>query len=251
MKNFETALNLDVTDIDTLPLLHTCDARAFVKILKDLKLETRLCDVFNENLLYTFYGTPSYKLKMSGSTGNQACFMVCFILDTTKLTKFHKIYPFDSGAFMKLKEVKDKYFHKESNIEDFEMKNNISSPKKVIKTFYNTNQNYISKKPQEVVFSASNFDANDYKNLISDETAGAADERTSSIEIIFNEDVLLYKDLVKQIIIPNSFKDDVYVMDLIQKKLNIADPIGYHTVRGNPNDYFGLIRHLYLEFLTS
>jgi hypothetical protein len=249
MGKFESALDLDIEGIETLPLLHTCDARTFVKVIEDLKLKIRLCDVFKKDLLYTFYGTPSYKLKMTGSTGDQSHFMVCFILDTTKVKDFYKIYPFDSGAFEKLNAVKQIYFHKDTSIEDFALKNCLSSPKRVIKTFYNNNKNYISKKPQRITFPASNYDANQYNVLINDETTGEIDERTSSIEVIFNTDISLSEGIVKQIIIPNNFKDDKILMDLIKRELNISEPIGYETVRGNPNEYFGLIRHLYLEFL--
>ncbi len=252
MSKFQEVLLDEVDDILTLPLLHTCDAFSLRSILEGMVLIPKLCDVFSLELLYTYYGLPSYRPHYDKATANPAYFMICIILDSEKFKDFHKVYPFDSGAFEKLPEMRDSFFHHQSQILDFECKNSIDGAKSVIKTFYETNDNYLAQLPKiSKHFSPFDFEAISYSNLIQQQTNSILDDRASSIEIIFDKEILLTKDTVKQIIIPNNFKDDTKIRDLIKANFDIEDPIGYSTFRGNPKEYHGLIRNEYLNFLNN
>lgn len=68
MKLFRDCLLPDVEDIQLLPLLHNCSAEVFVKILKSGALKITDCNVFDEQLLYAYYGLPSYRLSYKDST---------------------------------------------------------------------------------------------------------------------------------------------------------------------------------------
>lgn len=252
MGKFQDVLQTEIEGILPLPLLHTCDAYSFRAILENMKLLPQMCDVFNINLLYTYYGIPSYRTNYGLATRNSAYFPICIILDTDKSPKFHKIYPFDSGAFEKKPELKQTFFHHQTDILDFELDASISSAMQVIKTFYQSNDNYIFEKPDiNKEFSHFDFEALSYKNLISDETNNEIDSRASSIEIIFNEEITLSKSTVQQIIIPNCFKDDKKISSLINEKLGIDESLGYSTFRGSPKEYFGQIRNEYLDFIKQ
>lgn len=249
---FQEALVEDVNDIISLPLLHTCDAFSLRNIIDNMALHPQLCDVFSLDLLYTYYGLPSYRSNYSLATTNPALHMVCIILDSEKIKEIHKVYPFDSGAFEKLAEMKGTYFHPKNNILDFELDNSLDGAKRVIKTFYETNENYLSQTPKFYEnFSPFDFEAINYQNLINQKGNSILDDRTSSIEIIFDKKIPLTKDTVKQIIIPNVFKDDIKIRSLIKDKLDIDDPIGYSTFRGNPRDNFGVIRNEYFNFVNN
>lgn len=252
MSKFYDILVDDIHDIETLPLLHTCDAFSLREILNDMELVPQLCDVFSLDLLYTYYGIPSYRSNYKLATTNPAFHMICLILDADNLTNLHKSFPFDSGAFEKLPEMKSKYFHPKQKIIDFELDNSVGGAKKVIKTFYETNQNYISQKPNPTKeFSQFDFEALSYKNLIQQKSNSEIDDRSSSIEMIFNENIPLNSKTVKQLIIPNVFKDDKKVMEIIKTNFNIDDPIGYDTFRGCPIESFGLIRSEYFKYLNN
>lgn len=252
MSKFQDVLISEVDEIGNLPLLHTCDAFALRSILESMTLIPKKCDVFSLDLLYTYYGLPSYRPNYEKSTTNPAYYMICLILASEKFDTFHKVYPFDSGAFEKLPLMKETFFHNQSKILDFELENSIQSAKKVIKTFYETNDNYLAQHPKiSKKFSQFDFEAISYSNLIGDQTNNILDNRASSIEIIFDKEIILNKDTVKQIIIPNCFKDDLKIMSLLKEKFGIDDPIGYSTFRGSPKEYFGLIRTEYLNFLKN
>jgi hypothetical protein len=46
-----------------LPLVHITRAYAFDTILDGDTLEPKPCDIFNEKLIYLFYGRPAYRAK--------------------------------------------------------------------------------------------------------------------------------------------------------------------------------------------
>jgi hypothetical protein len=249
---FQEALITDVDGIISLPLLHTCDAFAFRSILDNGALIPQMCDVFSSDLLYTYYGIPSYRTNYSLATTNPAMHMICIILNSEEIDEIYKIYPFDSGAFERLPLMKETFFHPKNKILDFEVENSLNGAKKVIKTFYETNDNYVAQRPKvNKKFNELAFEAINYHTLISEKGNSILDDRASSIEIIFDKNIPLTKNTVKQIIIPNSFKDDDYTRNLIKKKLNIEDPIGYSTFRGNPRDNFGAIRSEYFKFINN
>lgn len=252
MSKFQDVLIDDVNDIVALPLLHTCDAFALRSILQEMALQPQLCNVFSLDLLYTYYGIPSYRPNYGMATQHPAFFMICIILDSEKVKEFYKVYPFDSGAFEKLPKMKETFFHPENKILDFEINNSLDGAKSIIKTFYETNENYLLQKPKvSKRFSQFDFEAISYENLITKKENSVLDDRTSSIEIIFDKQIPLTKETVKQIIIPNSFKDDDKVMEIIKLTLDIDEPIGYNTYRGCPKENFGLIRSEYFNFIKN
>jgi len=252
MSRFERVLIEEIDGLNSLPLLHTCDAHAFRSILEELLLKPTLCDVFKIDLLYTYYGVPSYRVKLDKATTNPAHYMICFILNSESTDSFAKVFPFDSGAFFKLNQLKDSFFHKNTTIEDFELSGSIKSAKRVIKTFYDTNDNYLSQTPSLTKgFSVLDFEAEGYNNLISSRGNTDFDDRASSIEVLFDKEIQLSKDSIKQIIIPKCFKDDEYAMNLIKEHLGIEEPLTYNTHRGNPNEFFGLLRSEYFNFLEN
>jgi len=252
MSKFQDILIDDVKDIVALPLLHTCDAFALRSILEKMALIPQECNVFSLELLYTYYGIPSYRPNYGMATTNPAFFMICIIIDSEKVKEFYKVYPFDSGAFEKLPKMKETFFHPENKILDFELHNSLDGAKRVIKTFYETNENYMLQKPKvSKKFSQFDFEAISYENLINQKENSILDDRSSSIEIIFDKQIPLTKETVKQIIIPNSFKDDDKIREIIKSNLNIDDPIGYDTYRGCPKESFGLIRSKYFNFINN
>ncbi|MDI1254563.1 MAG: hypothetical protein PSV16_00555 [Flavobacterium sp.] len=252
MGRFQDVLHNEIEGIDTLPLLHTCDAYFLRPILETRKLLPKSCGIFNEELLYAYYGLPSYRSNYSKSTLNPAYYPCCFILNPTELGELYKMFPLDSGAFESIPEIKEMFFHRNSKIIDFEIEAKMENAKKIIKTFYGTNEQYISQQPNKnVLFSALDFEANGYHNLINYRGGSIADDRASSIEIIFNKEINLDNSSVFQVIIPKCFKDDIRIMNLLKDNLGIEEPLSYDTHRGNPKEYFGLIRSEYLKFLEK
>ncbi len=249
MYPFEKFLVTEVDDIKTLPLLHNCSAYHFEQILASGFLDATDCKVFNEKLLYTYYGTPSYRLNFKTSTSNILNFLVCFIIDGEKAKGLYKIFPFDSGAFIHLPEFKSLLTKEDTEIDNFQLSPELKSAKKIVKSFYKTNENYIRETPDLMIdINDDQEDLLDYKNIIEYKDDSIIDNRKSTVELIFNTRIELSKDIIKQIIIPKDFLDNPKLISLIQEKTGIDTPLTYRTCRGNPNEFFGLIRDKYLDF---
>lgn len=249
MKLFNDYLIPDIEDIRALPLLHNCSAEVFLEILKTGALKATDCKVFTEKLLYAYYGTPSYRLSFKGSTSKFSNFMVCFIIDGEKVNGLHRMYPFDSGAYKSMSEFRQIFVDEDTDIDDFRLNPVLDSAKRVIKTFYKSNKNYIEEKPDiNIKIEDDQNSLGSYKKLIEYKKDSKFDSRKSTIELIFNKDIKLASGIIKQIIIPKNYLDDSEVIKLIKNKMGIDLPLTYRTCTGSPNDFFGAIREKYLDF---
>lgn len=244
MNNFSEIIQGVNPKIDILPLFHTCDTYSIRSILTSKKITPQQCDVFTcEELLYCFYGKSSYRINFEGATKNLSYFPTCFILKTETLPPPHKIFPFDTGAFVKLNTIKDEYFHKAMGVDDFLIGNNIDSARALVERFYSTNKNYFNVCPTitENEIPPINLEARSYLQLIQEKKNATFDDRLSSIEIIFDEEININKDTVETIILPGLFYDDKVIKKIIDNDLKINNPITYNTHRGNPIEYHALI----------
>lgn len=237
--------------LDFLPILHTCDGYSFREIIIDGFLDVNPCKVFNkEDLVYTFYGIPAYRIKSKKASENLAYFPVCFILDLEKCSLNPKrIFPFDSGAFHFFSDLKEKYFHDRIKLKNFNLNPIKATPKKTVDYFYNTNRNYLAKKPtiNSEDIPKIEFELRGYTQLINDKTADRYDDRLSTIEISFDSKIELNSDVFSSIILPNGFLDDQRIIEILKNKYGVLNPIGYSTYDGMPNEFMSRIRSLYFE----
>lgn len=165
--------------------------------------------------------------------------MVCLIIDGEKVNGLNKMFPFDSGAFKRMPEFRTLFVEENTNIDNFRLLPELNSAKKVIKTFYKSNENYINEQPDQNIKIEEDQDyLGYYKKLIENKEDNKFDNRKSTIELIFDKDILLAPEIIKQIIIPKNFLDDKEVVQLIKDKIGINTPLTYRTCRGNPNEFF-------------
>lgn len=252
MEIFEKSLLNDVEGMAYLPLLHNCSGYNFKKILESKSLKATSCQVFKEDLLYAYYGKPSYRLSSKIVTSDFMKYMVCFIIDGEKVSGIDKIYPFDSGAFMQMPDFRAAYFDNKVQIDDFKLSPELRSAKKVVRSYYGINKNYLEDQPElciEIDDHISN--AGYYNRLINDTTDSSFDGRKSTIELIFNTDLALNKEAIRQVIIPRVFLDDKEIREGLASQMGIDAPLTYEVRRGNPNEFFGAILNLYLNFLNT
>lgn len=252
---FSDILNgVTTSGIETLPFLHSCDAYHFREILKSQKLSPTLCDVFNLKYLYMYYGIPSYRKAGMKPTGLYAYYPVCFIININYVNTLtpKRLFPFDSGAFKKMTEIKEKYFYPKMEAEHFEIIPDIDNAKKLISKFYQSNANYIEKNVQvkNGDISSMNFEAQSYLSLISDNTETKFDNRVATIEFILDQELKLTEDSIFNIILPQVFLDDDEVSKWLIK-LNIQTPITYSTIKTSPGDFFTVIYDRYCECLKN
>ncbi len=243
MNNFSEIIDNFKPKIELLPLFHSCDTYSLRNILQEKKLVPRECDVFiKEQLLYCFYGKSSYRGGLDKATNNLAFFPTCFILKTKKLPKPKKVFPFDSGAFIKLSEIKEDYFHINMEVGDFYLGNDINCARALVERFYTTNNNYFNAQPtlQEKDIPAINLEARSYLQLIKEKRQSNFDDRMSSIEIVFDKEIDITGETLETIILPGTFYDNPNIKKTFDIDFGI-NPITYKTHRGNPKEYHALI----------
>ena len=253
MKNLKDFLTNPVPSIKTLPILHSCEAINLQSILESGKLNPSACDVFHKDYLYAFYGIPSYRRNKPGATANPGYYPVCFIIDYDHTKGLNRLHPCDTGAFEKIPSVKADHFHEDIKIEDLEMDPNIDEAKKLIGKFYLNNNNYIRQMPKlnpDQVGVVNNC-AWSYASLINDKSLTNYDNRVATIELIFASELLLNDSNLIQIILPALYFDDPDIESCLVNKYKISAPLIYETIKGSPNEFFGTIYNLYLNFVKS
>ena len=175
----------------SLPLLHTCDGFHFRSIVDGQELRISPCDVFGENLLYLFYGRPSYRTaKDIKASVMPAFFPICIVLKPDSVSTPKRIVPFDSGAFEDGRF--SEHMHPKMRRDDFFLEPVPDMPSRLVSRFYGSNDAYFSGKPHTIQIPPIEFEALSYYNLISSQNVSNYDDRNSSIEIRRAEQTLLW-----------------------------------------------------------
>ncbi|MCM1284728.1 MAG: hypothetical protein NC213_10500 [Acetobacter sp.] len=239
--------NFVYTDDRLLPLIHSCGGYEAYLIISDDKLKTQLCPVFNENLLYFFYGKPSYppteKIKIN--TASSSFNPVCFIIDVEKI-KPKKIFPFDSGAFMSKRY--ERYIHRKTQIEHYliDDKNGIL---KYISVVYGSNKNYMFGEIFDKLPPHQKPELTSLFDLLKSDNVEEYDERANTIEIISDESYVL-SDIVKCVILPDSLLKNDTVNEWL--KNTVAKCKTYETRRlCPPNRYNEVIFQKVIEYFKE
>lgn len=200
--------------IPLLPLMHSCECFNARKILNERELKTQYCKVFGENLLYFYYGKPSYPVgeKVDRYRTDAEYSPVCFLLDARKV-QIYKVYPFDSGAFFN--DIYSDFFHRNMRINDFELPCTIEGINTYLSFMFGDNENYfdgIAIKRNSV--GDPYFDA--LLTMMTAEGSMKFDERARTVEVISKENVQL-KDALKCVILPSNLLRDANIKNFFVK----------------------------------
>lgn len=248
MKTFQEFLSDDISDLKTLPLVHTTIGIDFLEIIKSKEINLFPCDVLKENLIFTYYGKAEYRPKESHNVNNATYPLVIFIFNTDVLLDIYGVYPFDTGAYVKIPEIKERFFHKKINVNDFKLANEIESAKKIIKTFFGSNENYINLETiYKKAFNRLDFQVDGYIKLLNDDTCNTYDNRVKTIEVSHHKKIKLDRNVLKQIILPTSFYEDEDAKRIINDDFGISNPLTYELSGGNNVEYWRLIDKLHKD----
>lgn len=229
-----------------LPFMHSCEAYDGKRIIESDELQARYCKVFDQNLLYFFYGKPSYPVgeKCENKRTDDLYCPVCFIINP-KAVSIYKIFPFDSGAFKGNRY--DDFLHRGMQIEDFELDTNVNAILKYITTIFDTNENYIEGIACKKESDYLEVDA--FLNLLNAKGAFDIDERANTVEIISKDSVKI-KDVVECIILPKSLMIKKEIYEFI-----VNNNIQYKTYNVRkltpPMRYNETVFNLVMEFLIE
>jgi hypothetical protein len=247
MKNYlsqfiERSEQFDNSQLKILPLIHTTDAYNFREIIDNgFELKPKHCDVFNESLLYLFYGKASYVKSQPFNSFLGPYFPVTFVIDPNSINEVTRIFPFDSGAFSK--KIFENYIPEKLKINSFLLEEeslDLKSASKIVKAFYKSNENYFQNIPRnDIDINSLNFEVEALVNMMRSKENTPFDERSSTIEIQVNQELKLIENTLA-IILPSVFLDDPKIQELIKKMKN-TEFITYSTLRGNPTYFASVI----------
>ena len=240
---------------NALPLVHTTPAYRFADFIDESHLEPNPCEHFKENLIYFFYGRPSYRAADGASAYLEFEWPIIFIFDPHKITQIRRVYPFDTGAFFR--GLYESFFHRNSEISDFELPASIDSAKMTVSAFYENNNNYyrgVSTKNLDI--EPMQFEVQGLQELsrlpgVQDPLSGRTrDERSSSIEIQVDH-AIKFEDSALAIILPEPYLEVEGVIQAISRWK--IDHFRTYTCVHNQSsetwvgEVYGIVRTLYQE----
>lgn len=229
---------------EPLPIMHSCEVFDCESIIEDVQLKPTMCPVFEEELLYFFYGKPSYQVgeKEKQNRTDDLCCPVCFIIDIDRID-IYRVFPFDSGAFKH--GMYSQFIHKHMKIDKFEIDNKINSIRAYVSVVFSNNWNYINGITVEK--QAENTYTNALLRMLSANGGFNIDERANTIEVICRNPVDISKD-VRGIVLPEGLLRKKGISNFI-----LNNKIEYKTyeVRNmtSPIRYNEIVFQLSMEFI--
>lgn len=180
-----------------MPLVHSTDLYKFTKIIEKGKLVATLCDVFNEKLLYFFYGRPAYRVAPHIKGGLRPPHMpICLLMQPEMKIPVTRIFPFDSGAFES--KLFRRFIPEEFPRDSYELGTELNLPQRIVNAFFGSNQRYLAGEVQNVSIPDLELEVAAFYALIRDTSVSFADDdepfpddRRYSIEIQSKKDVQL------------------------------------------------------------
>lgn len=205
VSNYVSQQSVPVNATEQLPLMHSCECYDSRSIIMSGQLEVRMCKALEEELLYFFYGKPSYPVgeKVKGNRTDIEYCPVCFIVPMNKVV-IYKAYPFDTGAFKANKY--DAFTHRSMTLDNFELTNSCEGVQQYVKVFFGDNEHYIH--GNAIVHEIHDDPCVGALTRILNATGTfEIDERSHTVEIITRNNVSV-KDSVECVIMPENLLRD-------------------------------------------
>ncbi len=233
-----------------LPLVHTCEAYRFRSIFENQRIKPNPCDVFvGDSLAYFFYGKPSYRTSSDiSATSMTSMVPVCFVISAPENLIPKRVFPLDTGAFHGGRF--SKYFHRETLLDDLSLPARVDSAGKVVARYFGSNKAYFNSETKEIDLSPLDFEAQSYIQLINDKSITDFDDRRSSIELQYEEEIDLSTVKVHLVVLPTRFLDVPEISDRIFNDWK-AEARTYHIAHWNPNEYLSTLYRELREYFSD
>ncbi|KOF22283.1 hypothetical protein AC244_01670 [Ensifer adhaerens] len=232
-----------------LPLFHTCDGFFARKHMRRGELVTDdVCEVFNEQVTYLFYGRAAYKYGLTDlATTQLSLYPVCFIFDLELIEDIKRIYPFDSGAmhhdFLKA------FMDDKMALADFEIEPDTRRIADIVLKFFDNNANYLNSRPNEREIDTLDFESTAFMEMTRSHVGSGADERRVTIEVQAGKTVPFANGLLKAMIVPIQYLESPFFRDFIDKQgIRVR---AYEINVWNPKQSFGVVASAAKDFLRN
>ncbi len=190
---------------------HRTDAFALRSIISNGCIIPKKCNIFQEDLIYLFYGRPAYRSNESEQVRLTAKSPVIIIFKNAIEDSGVRLFPFDSGAF---DSRYDKWRHTDMDLSGFHMPCGKNAPEKHVSEFFKTCQNYLAmqaNKPERKY--EGEFEVETITEILTDSSSDNADDRRLAIELQVNRNLNLNSSDTTAIIIPESISQAEWIKE--------------------------------------
>ena len=196
--------------VRSLPLLHGAKAIRVRDIIETGALETGPeCSVLKQNLIFTFYGRPAYKVRPDNEAIGRPVAAPCFFLVKPELLKrISQIHALDTGAFAT--EFYRHFVDIDLNAEDFGIMPDAVNINALVRFFFGNSKNYFQVRPREdLSIPSGQHEATSYYDMMTNNSnAVRYDDRSSSIECVFDDHIEITSNTIEAVLLPTELADD-------------------------------------------
>jgi hypothetical protein len=104
-------------------------------------IKPQRCTVFNEDLIYAFYGRPAYRSRYDDSIGLVARAPVIVVLSPDLVVSGTRLYPFDTGAYAAGRY--QRWLHSNTVVDDFAQPATSEAARLHVSAFFQSYENYL------------------------------------------------------------------------------------------------------------
>ena len=185
----------------SLAWFHTTDAFRLRDVVMSGAMSPRRCDVFDQDLIYAFYGRPAFRriedqqLRLTA----KAPVVVVFPPNLTDLGC--RMFPFDTGAFGQRYQS---WVHRGMALQDFEIECSSLAAQRHVAAFFSTNEQYVRLLPSSPILPyVGAFEVESIVQLLADPSSAHADDRRLAIELQLADAVPFQSPWITALIIPS------------------------------------------------
>jgi hypothetical protein len=234
---------------EELPLMHSSRCEFLGSLIKARVLEPGPCDVFDEKLVYLFYGRPAYRPRGRSLPGSpNALCPVCFVFKPHTVSgQVARAYPCDSGAVHK--DVFEPRL-KATDLSRLELDPSIEAVRRYVNLFFSTNGDYYLGRARTLISAGLDDVGRRFHDLLLSKGPSRYDDRRSAVEVQVRTPIDLCQQLL-YVVLPREFMDDPDVRTAIYRVWN-CEPIWYPTFEGDsPATYYAVLRDRLFERLSA
>ncbi len=210
-----------ISGVLEMPVFHSTSAYAAKNIIFDGLIEPKQCNVFKDDeLVYLFYGRPSYKTVSESQIAKYWQLPSVFIFDYD-IAKFERTYPFDTGAFEA--GIFPDFFSMMPR-EEYQVGGSLEAPSRLVSSFFVDTDRYFKLKPRDRRDFHSRFQLG-----VEDEEVAAlydlvasysekVDDRRFAVELQTRDKISISSGKCKAIILPEEYLEYAELLDVCNKQ---------------------------------
>lgn len=185
----------------SLAWCHTTDAFRLRDVIRAGEMLPRRCDVFDQDLLYAFYGRPAFRRSEDQQMRHTARSPVVVVLSPKLADLGCRMFPFDTGAF---EERYHSWVHRGMELQDFEIECSCEAAQRHVSAFFLTNEQYVRLQPSDPTIPyVGDFEVESIVHLLADPSALNADDRRLAVELQLERSVPFESPWIVALIVPN------------------------------------------------